>query len=159
MRLPTTCYFLVSVIIFSACKKYPENDRMYLKPIKHRLENHTWRLTMLSINGADSTLAHVHRMLPASTQASDFRIRIDDGFGISDLSITARANVSAPDFGMRLENHKKDIYIEFSKYSKTGAVLWVPESRKWRIKKLTKEEFIIQTNYHNNNIRVEFKKD
>lgn len=159
MRLPTIYYILISIILFSACKKYPENDRMYLKPIKQRLENYTWKLTMLSINDADSTLAHVHRMLPASTQASDFQLHIDDGFGISDLSTTASANVSAPDFGMRLENHKKGIYIEFSKYSKSVCLLWVPESRIWDIRKLTNKEFIIQTNYNNNEVRFEFKKD
>jgi len=132
---------------------------MYLKPIKQRLENHTWKLTPLSINNVDSTLTHVHRMLPASIQASDFRIRIDDGFGISDLSITARANVSAPDFGMRLENHKKDIYIEFSKYSKTGAVLWVPDPgngvfKNSPKKNLSYKRIIITTTYALNLKRI-----
>lgn len=166
------CVLSFLSIAFQSCKKYPENDRVYLESAKRRLRTHPWYFNKLYINGADSTLEHLHKFI-LSNETSDFYFKVTDGLdynhnsGKFNVPFTAKGIYPALESDVELKNEKKIMRFSPIFYSPTltyisnpstsNSLFWIPENDDWTIKKLTKTDLIIQTNYNNYEVRFEFK--
>lgn len=163
-------YLIASIILglgfgFTACKKYPEDGHFSWQMAKKRLRGHTWYMSKLYVNGADSTLVHLQQMDPSHTNPSDFSFHLVEGMNYhtnhSKLVTTNVLKNKGADFD--IDDKKQTLQITgnelgFISLGRIRSIFWSNSSKLWIIKKLTKTEFIMETTTTDNQlIRFEFK--
>lgn len=128
--------FLVSVLFFTECKKYPEGPYISFKSKKERIAN-TWKIDALLINGVDSA-AYYNNLL------KDYTLTMS-----KSGSYTISYYVSYPVFGnvyntengnWTLTSDKKTITI-----NPTSIALGsLPSPSSWQILKLYEKDFRVR---------------
>ncbi len=146
-------------LLFFKCKKYPENDHVYLTAIKNRLDKHDWYFSRMLVDGNDSTLVHLSHTVFNTIEPSDVRFRIK-AFAFnstgSTLVLYFPAGIASTPFSLR--NKKKTVLIgttDIATQPKTD--FFIGNGIEWEIKKLTKTEFVIEKTYNDLRYRFEFK--
>ncbi len=152
----------MAVLFFTTCKKYPENDHVYLSSIKHRLDKHEWYFSKLLVDGNDSTITHLnHYTTSYSTETRDLHFGIKTfPFNSSGSTLVFYIPVltNGPySIQFSLRNKKKNVFLG-THIPPTGTFknFFIENDIEWEIKKLTKTEFIIEKTYNNTRYRLEF---
>lgn len=156
MKFPV--YICICLILFLGCKKYPEDGKISLQTVKHRLIKGEWKLQKYIINGADSS-QHVN-------------------WSIIDVNGNLYEHKY---FNLTLDLLKEESREYYKSYQASGSLgvrIWYLSDKKdylflgitgekalgvdnpaiWDISKLTKDELIIKTNKNGNNYEVCFNK-
>lgn len=151
-------YICLIGFLFLGCKKYPEDGKISLQTVKHRLIKGEWKLQKFYINGSDSS-QHVY---------SSF---VDANGNLYEWKY----------FNCTLDLLKEESREHYKSYQATGSLgvhIWYLSDKKdylflgitgekvfgidnpvvWVIKKLTKEELIITADKNGNTYEIEFKK-
>lgn len=164
------------LLLFITCKKYPEDHKISLQTAKKRLRAHPWYFSKLTINGADSTMTHLHNIIPNATKLSDFYFKVTQGInyktdgGEIAFPFYPKPSSSYPDIVSNISINKKKTILTLSggiidNYN-NGAV--IPSTKNsifyivgvsevdWEITKLTKTDLHIKSTYDNYEVKFEF---
>ncbi len=170
---------ILSLLFISGCKKYPDDHKISLQTAKKRLQAHQWYFSKLFINGADSTMAHLHNIIPNSTSPRDFSFMVTkglnyktDGGEISFPFIPKPPNTSTPDYTSTISINKHKTILKIAggfvdNYnngaitpSTMNSIMYISDSRlgngEWEITKLTKTDLHIKTTFNNYEVKFEF---
>jgi hypothetical protein len=168
--------FFTLIIILAGCKKYPEDHKISLQTAKKRLRQHAWHLSKLYINGADSTMAHLHNIIPGSNKTRDFSFMVTKGLnyktdgGEISFPFFPKPNSAYPDYTsiISINKHKTILSIgggTIDNYhngpivsSNSNSIMWVIGSSQvdWEITKLTKTDLHLKTTNNNYEVKFEF---
>lgn len=141
------------LVLFSTCKKYPENGRIYLSTVKHRFESHDWFFKNLFVNGIDSTSEYAKKFDQQGTLSS---IQLDLDIKSEKLIVNYPMSISGYiEYGIVISDKKRKMQFFEKSYERN---FFVDNDIVWNIRKLTKKDLIIEGNNDNNNYRFEFKK-
>jgi hypothetical protein len=158
---------LLSMIwsVFCTCKKYPENDHIYLSSIKNRLDKHDWYFSRLLVDGNDSTIVHLNRFTTStSNEPRDLHFQIkkfafnSEGSTLVFYIPIATSGPYSIQFSLR--NHKKNVYLGTSSIATMAGTFknfFIDNDIEWQIEKLTKTEFVLEKTINNLKYRLEFK--
>ncbi len=138
--------FILSIILFSGCKKYDEGPKFTLRTVQNRLTNGDWRLQELTQNGTDVTTSY---------NEIDFKYSFDanNNFGKSTTyyqSYTYLGQLIKVSGGVAFfENEEIQMGMtSASSYGYFPPVFSYDANGKiptWKIKKLTNKEFWLET--------------
>ena len=182
MKTQLTSYFKIILIIsilfsFYACKKYPDDHKISLQSAKKRLREHDWHLSKLFVNGEDSTMTHLHNIIPNSSNPSDFYFKVTKGLnyksdgGEISFPFYPKPNSNYPDYTSVISINKKKTILKIGggivdNYnngivtpSTMNSILYVVgvSEALWEITKLTKTDLHFKTIYNNYEVAFEFK--
>ncbi|MES2133453.1 MAG: hypothetical protein V4506_13985 [Bacteroidota bacterium] len=147
------------IIAFTRCKKYPENDRIYLKTVKARLISHEWHFNKLTINGIDST--EMHTLKFGTSTPENVTINFDPDLNSLVLKYPTAPN-SYVNKDIVFKEKKKKISIDEYQGNITNSIyvrlFILNEKHEWDIAKLTKNEFVLTGIGNNKEFRFEFIK-
>jgi hypothetical protein len=166
-------FVLLGLVNLLACKKYPEDKFWHLTTAMKRLRSHPWHLSKLYVNGADSTLVHLHNMDPTRNDPRDFAFYVKEGMNLKThwgKGVTTNIQKDIG-FDIVISNNKRELEISNKVTYKTIqmpnsnnlitlSIFWINDNKTWKIKKLTSDEFIMESNATSKNelVRIEFKK-
>ncbi len=157
------------VVYFSGCKKYDEGPAFTLRTVKSRLTNGDWILDRLTVNGVDSTAAYreiefsyrIYRQESNNLNVNGKEYRFDQVY-------THEGQLVEIIGGYIYFEEKGDVIIfdSYSPYSSSsypspifGNSSYTSEYLKWDIKKLTNEEFWLETRVNTMRVSMKLKKD
>lgn len=148
--------FLICILfVINSCKKYPENDRIYLKTVKARLINHDWYFKKLTVNGVDSTDVHAQRF---GTTPGQIKFKITKNLDKLNLIYPGAAN-GYRERTIQFDKKKKKMKIfEFDANSEKHRLFIVSEEHELDIVKLTTQDFVLTFTNNDNQYRFEFIK-
>lgn len=144
MRTVNKFIFLLCLLMFSACKKYPENTLWFKKP--ETLINNNWILDKFIVNNIDSTYFDALKM---------YRER---GVSFQDDDVVFSEQYQG---SWKIVNKKK--YIEIGAYSSGNLVSFSPQKNifrnylRWKIEKLNTTQFWLSTVSDNIKYEIHFK--
>jgi hypothetical protein len=165
-------FVLLGLVNLLACKKYPEDKFWHLTTAMKRLRSHPWHLSKLYVNGADSTLVHLHNMDPTRNDPRDFAFYVKEGMNLkvpTGQGVTTNVQRDRG-FSVVFSKNKNELKMGGPVYrtiTLSGSnkvvglsVFWITDNSIWKIKKLTSDEFIVECNATTKNelVRIEFKK-
>ena len=158
--LKTILLLLACILIFTTCKKYPEDGHLSLQTVKHRLTKHDWFLSKYIIEDRDSTISHMNFFTTYSaTNPRDLHFTIKPfAFGTDGTAIVLfqpGQQLGYSSFSLR--GKKRDVYIEFLYVNFHRISFFGEGDHEWVIRKLTKTDFIIESEFNNIKYRVELK--
>lgn len=143
--------YLSILVLFSACKKYQDDDRYYLTSVKGKLSAHDWLFNKMTVNDVDSTTQHAQLF---GTNPHNIKFKINKDI---DNLILKYPNVpnSYLAYTFQLSDSKNEVFI--------GQDSSFPEFFRFRdvnfkILKLTDECFNIQMNKDGLDVTFEFIK-
>lgn len=158
------------IITFTTCKKYPENKFSEFVNPRKVLEGQ-WYFNGYFVNDADSTLQHLKVFNPNASNPNSITFNITESgskknefsaklegidFNYYDTGCACNWNIEWANQSLYFNNRKKEIYIGWV-HNASNFFASTEKYGCWKIRKLTKKEFIIE-NELNKKYRVEFFK-
>lgn len=150
-------YITLIILLFAGCKKYNEGYYIGTVGAKHRISGN-WNIENYKVNDnnysqlfADSLGSQIHFYLS----------KPGDGVDNDEISILKSGNF--PIGVWSLQNDKKELLIEFYDYGDSLNFNNLEpfasyQVSTWIIKKLTKKEFNLETDFDNKHYRLELSK-
>lgn len=171
-----------SCLLFTTCKKYPEDNCISLRTVKMRLEGE-WQLEKIEINGENVGNKYNDSLMPLTFKDYRFWFQFGTKIGNQKYNIFL-INKSSKDASSALDNidvsgtrfsisPKKDKHLLIAnsfdqipiKDFKSNTVMLnligddiLNGAVVWQIKKLYTKELIIEKEKKGNNYRIQFKK-
>lgn len=151
--------FLIALLFFTGCKKYPKNTLLFRNPLKvvARGENNPWILEYYAVNNIDSTASN----FLSAYKEKGLIILTDEGHEkYNCLEILVGS--------WEFFDKKKEISFKFSSASFLGFSpsypvysnqrnIFLESGLRWKIDKLTKKEFWIISELNNTKYEMHFK--
>ncbi len=145
---------LISILLFTTCKKYPEGPAFTLLTVNHRLFG-TYILDKYIVEGIDSTL-----LLPPCTAVNS--VPYSKGDGSYCFQIERGGDIKGLDGhgGVVLVHNKNDIGIDYNVILGSKNLLQPLKNAGgvWEIRKLTNKEFWIKQDYGGRVWEIHLKK-
>lgn len=149
------------LIIFTTCKKYPENNLWFKTP--DGTITGEWKLEKYSVNNVDSTNAD--DMQAYLYGSFTFHKRENKGiFNQNDSSGDLQFSTTLPSNGglgkWSFDKKKKEILMSIGYVAvwQNNLQKLIFKNGKWVIKKLTKKQFWVTNQYNNTEYEIHFKK-
>ncbi len=163
-------HFLMFLIVaLTGCKKYPDDHKISLQTAKKRFRAHEWFFSKLFINGKDSTMTHLHNILPTKNSTRDLSFKITEGLnyksdgGVIAFPFYPKPTSAYPDLTSAMSiNEKKTVLTMGWPIMNTlipntmNSSIWIPIRTTWEITKLTKTDLHIKSTYNNYEVKFEF---
>jgi hypothetical protein len=144
-------------LFFTGCKKYDEGPLLSFRSAYNRIEGY-WSIEKYTVNETDYTQLFIDSL-------GDFVfIYVNDpGDGVDRNEISITKTGQYPMATWVFQDNFSVIYFIFDPYNENPILLNLEpfgESQKstWGIKKLTKNEFKLETNFENNDYKLILKK-
>ncbi len=132
---------ILFVIVFCACRKYPDDGKLSLNTPYDRLRKHSWKLIDINIDGADST----NKSWPALGPTASFNLNgfeLTFGAKKADDPTDYSLNDGGPFWYWYFANHKKELRI--SMVIGFTSMLPYEDNRNWKILKLTDDDLFLE---------------
>lgn len=158
------------IVLFTTCKKYPENKFLECVNPRKVLEGQ-WYFNGYFVNDADSTMQHLKVFNPNASNPNSITLFVTQSGSNKDIFNAELKNIDIDFYGpwcscishayeyevsFTLQKNKKDLYIGIGG-GKPNIFSWEEQHGFWKIRKLTKKEFVIE-NELNKKHRIEFIK-
>ncbi len=154
-KSPIILLFVLSLLLLSNCRRYPDGPDFTLRSVKKRLWG-TFELEKYMVNGIDSTdfLPPCKDLYPVdyATHNGKYCYRFKSNYGIAGLD----------GFGHYSIHGDKDEYIMLTYTNSVGNKNFFnpfqPEDGLFEIRKLTNKEFWIREDFKGNRYEIHLKK-
>ena len=170
-NITVACCLITTALLFTTCKKYPEDKFYSWRTAKQRLEGE-WKITSVLINGDDAAYKYNDSLPIPITEyylwiKSKTLLVIESNRNLFLINKSSKSFTEAKDadvFGTKLsfESEKKQISVSNRtekpiKDSISCLVFKNMFKNYWDIKKLHRKEMILEKTVNNNNYRLTLK--
>ena len=158
--------FFACVLLFVACKKYPENNLWFKNPEKIKIFDYS-KIKSYRVNGIDSLQAmnaYVDQSILNQKSQMHYWFRVEDGVFMKDLqnyvfgqSLAFASNI----FDFEFTKDKKKIKVDFKPSPVFNKNLFISPSVEWTIVRLSKSaDLTLETVLENGNTyRIEMERN
>jgi len=163
MKVRICIYIIALTLLFSDCKKFPEDPFISLRTVRMRMQGE-WMINKIQINGNDFTESYNDSLM--NQQIPDFKVEITKSHNESDFIGILKSHRTTT-FDNQIDVEKKVVY--FRKWTFNSGLVEKPDSTNLRvfnnlirgqfeIRKLYKKDFIIKRSNDNGTCEIHFRK-